>query len=409
MNNRLTTKEKSFIAVTFFYIAYTIFPLFADTTGIPVYIPAMALVVALLTMYPKAFWGESTKWFVLYIGVLLLYMILGKPIFINGLNNRILSPIYRIIIESACILPNITIMNVLLYRNNIRLYKVMGYGSLALLLASFLYILPLVMSTSNVLREDLHNIEVVVRPKGLPAYDLMHAYALMILPLCLWLKISDRRLRLGILSVLLLFAYIITKTSVSTSLVVMAVAVLFACLFDARKLQRSVLSFSVVFFIGYVLSQYGFFLKVVDGLMPYFEGTTVAFKLEDLHTSMVQGQVTGSSLTSRMDYHQVPKDAFFANPIVGTDKAGGHSKILDMLGTMGLLAFIPYFMILYTSLKRYAFRIKDIELKSYLYFSFILASVYLYTKGIFGTPGYLFMLVIVPSIIVSLCSSKKYN
>ncbi len=109
-----------------------------------------------------------------------------------------------------------------------------------------------------------------------------------------------------------------------------------------------------------------------------------------------------------MDYHQMSKDAFIANPIVGTDRAGGHSKILDLLGSMGLLAFIPYFMVLFAGLKRFAFRLKkDVGFKSYLYFSFILACVYLYTKGIFGNPGYLFTLVIVPSIIMSVYSLKN--
>lgn len=407
MNSQLLTKDKAFILFSFFYIAYSIFPLFADTTGIPIFIPALTVTAVLLLMYPKAFWGQSTKWFVAYVGVLFLYVVLGKPIFINALSPT-LSSTYRIIIESAWILPNITIMNVLLYRNNTRLYELVGYGSLALLVVSFLYVLPLVMSTSNVLREDLHNLE-VARPKGLPGYDLMHAYTLMILPLCLWVKESAGKIRYCYLAILLLFAYMVTQTAVSTSLVVMAVAVLFARIFDIKKLQRSILVLSLLLFIGYVLSQYGFFLKVVDGLMPYFEGTAVSLKLEDLHTSMVQGQVTGSSLTGRMNHHQTSIDSFLKNPIVGSDLAGRHSKILDLLGAMGLLAFIPYFMILYTGLRRYAFRIKDKELKSYLYFSFILAGVYLCTKGIFGSPGYLFMMVIVPCLLMCVSSFKRKN
>ena len=407
MNNLLSTKDKAFILFSFFYIAYSIFPLFADTTGIPIFIPALTVTAVFLLMYPKAFWGQSTKWFVVYVGVLFLYIVLGKPIFINALSPT-LSSTYRIIIESAWILPNITIMNVLLYRNNTRLYELVGYGSLALLVVSFLYVLPLVMSTSNILREDLHNLE-VARPQGLPGYDLMHAYTLMILPLCLWVKESGGKIRYCYLAILLLFAYMVVQTAVSTSLVVMAMAVLFACIFNIKKLQRSILVFSLLLIIGYVLSQYGFFLKVVDGLMPYFEGTAVSIKLEDLHTSMVQEEVTGSSLTGRMNHHLTSIDSFLNNPIVGSDLAGRHSKILDLLGAMGLLAFIPYFMILYTGLKRYAFRIKDKELKSYLYFSFILAGVYLCTKGIFGSPGYLFMMVIVPCLLMCVSSFKRKN
>lgn len=405
MSNKLSIKDKAFIAITFFNIAYTIFPLFADVTGIPVFIPSLTVTAVLLLMYPQYFLGKSTKWLIAYIGVLLFYTTLGKPIFINGLNSS-LPPIYRITIESAWILPNITIMNVLLYKNDKRLFQIFGYGSIVLLVFSFLYILPLVAATTNILREDIQELE-SVRPKGFPGYDLMHAYTLMILPLCLCVKKSAGKMKYCYLAILLLFSYMITQTAVTTSLVVMLVAVLFACIFDIRKLQRSVMIICLFLIAGYVLNQYGFFLKLIEVLIPYFEDTAVAYKLEDIRISMLQGQITGSSLTGRMDYHQISKDAFIANPFFGTNRSGGHSKILDLLGAMGLLAFIPYFMILYTGLRRYAFRIKDKELKSYLYFSYILACVYLYTKGIFGNPGYLFMTVIVPSIILSVNSSKK--
>lgn len=404
MSSRLSVKDKAFVAISLFYIIYSIFPLFADMTGIPVFIPALVVVGALLVLFPKAFMGISTKWFIAYIGVLILYFILGKPIFINGLNQS-LPPLYRIIIESAWILPNMTIMNVLLYKNDARLFRVIGYGSIGLLVASFLYILPMVMESANYLREDLGNID-VIRPIGLPGYDLMHAYTLMILPLCLFVKHRTGRIRYWYLALLLLFAYMVTQTAVTTSLVVMLVAVLFVCLFDVNRLRRSLLILGIVSLVGYVLYQYGFFLMLVDGLMPYFEDTAVSFKLQDLHTSMIRGQITGGSLTGRMDYHEISKDAFWKNPIIGSDRAGGHSKILDILGSMGLLAFMPYFMIVYTSIKRYAVRMENGELRAYLYLSFMLAAIYLYTKGIFGNPGYLFTLVIVPSIIISVKSSK---
>ncbi|MBR5530286.1 MAG: hypothetical protein IKU63_02105 [Bacteroidaceae bacterium] len=406
MSSRLSGKDKAFVAISFFFIIYSIFPLFANVTGIPVFIPALVVVGTLLLLFPKAFMGISTKWFIAYIGVLILYIILGKPIFINGLNQS-LPPLYRIIIEAAWILPNITIMNVLLYKNDVRLFRVIGYGSIGLLVASFLYILPKVMESANYLRDDLGDID-VIRPVGLPGYDLMHAYTLMILPLCLLVKHRTGRNRYWYLALLLLFAYMVTRTAVTTSLVVMSVAVLFVFLFDVNRQRRTLLRLGIVLLFGYVLYKYGFFLMFADGLMPYFEDTAVSFKLQDLHTSMTRGQITGETLTGRMDYHEISKDAFWENPIIGSDRVGGHSKILDILGSMGLLSFIPYFMILYSSLKRYAFRLKkDVELKPYLYFSFLLACVYLYTKGIFGNPGYLFMLVIVPSILISINSLNK--
>ena len=76
---------------------------------------------------------------------------------------------------------------------------------------------------------------------------------------------------------------------------------------------------------------------------------------------------------------------------------------------MGLLAFIPYIMILYRSLKGFLIRVGDKDLKSYLYFSFILSGIYLYTKGLFGHPGYLFTLVLVPSIIIAVNNEGSYR
>ncbi len=408
MANSLSVKDKAFLVIIFFYIAYTIFPLFSDLTGIPIYVPSLFLIVALLWMYYQAFMRVPTQWFLAYIVVLILYIIFGKQLYINGLDQS-LSPLYRVVIESAWLLPSVTIMNVLLYKNDMRLYRIVGYGSLILLIISFLYVLPMVVTYSNYLREDFESLG-YERPLGLPDYTLMHAYTLMLLPLCLLLKKTIGRMRYVSIILLLLFSYMITQTAVFTSIVVMLMSFFFAYLFDVKRLGRSVLVLGVVFFIGYVLYQYGFFLMIVDGLMPYFEGTAVASKLEDLHTSMIRGEIIGGTMTTRMSVHQLSKEAFWNNPIVGSDIVHiGHSKILDMLGAMGLLAFIPYIMILYSGLKGFVIRVKDKELKAYLYFSFILSGIYLYTKGLFGSPGYLFTLVIVPSIIMAINKGVSYR
>ena len=215
-------------------------------------------------------------------------------------------------------------------------------------------------------------------------------------------------------ALLLLFSYMVTKTAVFTSLVVMLIIFLFVYLYDVNSKERSVFVLGVVLLMGYVLYECGVFLLIVDGLMPYFEGTVVISKLEDLRASLIRGEITGGTITTRMIVHQQSKDAFWENPLIGSELVHlGHSKILDLLGSMGLLAFIPYIMILCSSLKSLIVHVKDRELKAYLYFSFIIAGVYLYTKGLFGSPGYLFTLVIVPSIIMTMnkdiALSKRYG
>ena len=136
--------------------------------------------------------------------------------------------------------------------------------------------------------------------------------------------------------------------------------------------------------------------------MPYFDGTAVEDKLLDIHNSLSVGMVVGDTLTGRMDFHAISRNSFFSNPLFGASRVGGHSKFLDVLGSMGLFVFVPYIMILVSSLKSQQRFITSQSARSYLLISFVIACVFLYSKGIFGSPGYLFMLVIVPSLIMTM-------
>lgn len=408
MDNSLTKKERIFVFLSFFYVLYTIFPLFGDITGIPAYAPAALVVVVLYSLYPQAIMTKSTFWFYCYIGVLFFYIFIGKRFHINGL-SPVLSQTYRVLIEAGWILPSVTIVNVLNYKNNPYLYKIIGFGSIILLVLSFLYILPLVLSSANYLRASLGE-EQVLRPMGLPAYDLMHAYTLMLLPLCLMLKKSmDVKQKLLYLIILVLFIYIIIQTSVTTSLVLALLVFIFVLIFDANAIPSSLFKISVLALIAYVLYLNGFFLIALKGLMPYFEGTAVAYKIQDLYDSLILGKVTGESLTARQDLHMSSKMAFYNNPLWGDSVVGGHSKVLDMLGTMGLIGFVPFVMIIISIMKSYISRIRNKELNSYLCFSFILSAIFLYTKGIFGGPGFLFTFLLVPVLIMLVKNNENFK
>ena len=39
-----------FLTIALFYIAYIIFPLFSDLTGIPVYVPSLVVFIGLIAM-----------------------------------------------------------------------------------------------------------------------------------------------------------------------------------------------------------------------------------------------------------------------------------------------------------------------------------------------------------------------
>ena len=382
--------------VSLFYIIYTIFPLFADLTGIPVYIPALFVVIVLGILFPNVFKTEPFKWFFVYILSLALYSLVGKPIHINGLSQT-LSPWNRLIIEAAWTMPSVFILGVLTSLKSESLYRVITWGSIICLVISFMYVLPMLSANANYLREDM---ETDIRPIGVPEYALMHAYALMIFPLCLFMKNSKRVKKLIFLTLVLFFGYMVTKTAVTTSLFLMLFSVLIVYIYNPNNSIKTVALLIIVFIIAVILKYIGAYSAFLEFIMPYFEGTAVYEKLLDMHHSLSTGMVVGDTLTGRMDFHGMSREAFLTNPLFGSTGIGGHSKILDVLGSMGLFVFIPYIMILISSLKRLQRQCDSKSTRMYLLISFLLASVFLYTKGIFGAPGYLFMLVLVPSLII---------
>lgn len=391
MDDKISFREKIFLGVCFLYILYTIFPLFADISGIPVYLPSILLVSVVLILYPKVLGTRVFMWFCVYVLVLILYILLGKSFHINGLEQT-LSPWYRLVVESAWILPAVLIGGVLVQLNSTRLYRIISYGCIVIYLASFFYVLPLLDADSHFLREE--------------GYDLMHSYALLIFPVCLCVKKSYRLRRVGWLGILMIFAYMVIRTAITTGLFVALFSIIVVMLYNPRKRMRTIFSFASLAILIFVMDSFDAFVGLIDVVRPYFEETPVAYKLDDIRESILRNHLIGDTLTVRLDFHEMSRNAFFRNPIFGSDGVGGHSKVLDLAGSAGLVGFIPYLMMIISMLKAYMRAAKSSESGSYVVISFLLAGVYLYSKGIFGSPGYLSMMVIVPSIIMSMDSKE---
>lgn len=395
----LTRKEKTFLFISLIYILFNTFPLFADLAPIPVQFVCIFVAASLFALYPNAITSKVTKWFLIFIAILLANAVLGRHIHINGLSNDTLPAMWRITIEVAWILPAILMMSILLKLDNPKLYKAIGFGSVFILTFSFLYILPLLMAHSNILRaasteESLD----FTRPLGLPDYTLMHAYVFMLPGLCMYMKKHTGRGKIISLLLIVLFYYVITQTAVSTSITMGLLIILFSLVYDDRNKQKSVLWGVIAVSAFFAAYQMGLVLAFVDWLMPFFEGTAVSFKLQDVHDSIVNGAIQGGSFEGRADHHELSQLSFLANPIFGGGKAGGHSHVLDTLGTVGLVGFIPFFMTVWIVMKNYV-NIVGKNDRIYMYLVFAISAVYLYNKGIFGSNGWLFMCVIAPSLI----------
>ena len=403
----LSGTEKMFLFVSLSYIIFFAFPLFADLTHIQPQFVCMFAAILLLFLYPNAFTSKVSRWFFIFISVLFVNAMLGRHIHINGLSNDTLPAMWRITIEAAWVLPAILMMSILQKLDNPNLYKAIGYGSVIILTISFLYILPLLMAHSNILRAALieGGLE-FTRPLGLPDYTLMHAYVFILPGLCMYMKKNTGIKKYISFLLIVLFFYVITQTAVSTSITIGLFIVLFSFIYNEKNKQKSVAWGIVAICVFFVAYQLGLVLAFVDWLMPFFDGTVVSLKLQDIHDSIVYGAIQGESFEGRANHHELSQMSFLENPIFGGGKAGGHSHVLDTLGTVGLIGFIPFFLTVWFSMKNYT----NIIIKNdriYMYLVFGIAGVYLYQKGIFGSTGWLFMCVIAPSLVKTIINETS--
>lgn len=400
-----STKERFFLYITFFYIVVNIFPLFTDIIHVPTFVPALFVSLLLGIAYFNILFSKPMKWFIAYVFILVFYNLIGLKFHINGLSTD-LPGFYKIIIETAWILPSLMISIILQKSNNFRLYKYIGNGAIILLISSFIYVLPMIMANANYLRMDF-DASGITRPLGMPGYTLMHAYALLFPALCYWSKISKGIKKFIALGITALFAYLIIRTSITTSLFVISFCIIVTMAYNPYYQTKSLFRFGVIGLLMLLFYYSGMLQNIIEELMPFFEDTAVSEKLTDIRDSLIQGEVTGGTLTVRDNLHQESINNFFSNPIIGMGYAGRHSKILDILGSSGLLVFVPFIMMIWTFTKEKAHWCSDKYYKFFIYFSIFISFIYLYQKGIFGAEGWLFTFVITPCVITSVYLNSK--
>lgn len=396
-----------FLTIALFYIAYIIFPLFSDLTGIPVYVPSLVVFIGLIAMYPFAFQQTMFRWFVVYAVIAIAYVMIGKPLTI-GIGT--VEDSKKIIIEFAFILPSLSIYLVLKSLEDTRLKRIIGFCSLTMLVLSFLYIIPLMSISENILRdaESLELEEEITIP-GLPGYGLMHAYTLLIPALCYGVRSKHGKYRFLMLLILAVYCFVVTRTSVTTSIVLMAFILVFSLFYSERNVISTAFTLGLLAFLVYLFYLADGFVLLIDWLSPFFEGTAVEPKIVDLKYSMTVGHIEGETFTNRQDLHQQSWDCFIQNPLFGTENVGGHSNVIDRLGGMGLIGAIPYFMIFVVYLKEIKVFFESQTAKVFSYLTFFIAFIYLYQKGNWSDSNWLFLLVIAPAVMQIFVKEEAFN
>ena len=338
-------KKRIFLFVSLLYILYTIVPIVQDVTGFEVRMVNLTTFLILFVLFPRAYTNLSIYWFLVYATILAIYVLFGKPLTI-GIGS--VGDSKKIFIEYAFFLPSLSIFSILFYLKDNRLYKIISVAAILSLTISFIYMMPQLLSNSNILRLSVAaSLEGKSTFFGMPSYSLMHAYVLLLPAFLFGFRIFKSWQKWGMLLVLALLLFIIVNTYITTSLVIALIIVSFTLLFDIHNMVRSIIFIILLFFIIYILHISDVFIQIFNFLIAFFDGTDAQSKMEDFKLLYLTGEIGKSSnLAGRSNLHNISWSAFFDNILFGSSPVGGHSSLIDRLGGMGLLAFIPFIMII---------------------------------------------------------------
>lgn len=399
------SRKSLFFIVAMLYIIYTIFPLFSDLIAIPVWLPSLGAFVVMALLYPQAFANKTVVWFGVYALLLTIYIFAGRPLTI-GIGT--VEDSKKIFIEFAYILPTLGIFSILYYLKDLTLIRRVIVWSAVILYLSFIVAVPL-MTQYNSLRSALDESDQELGIPGLPGYSLMHAYTLFLPVMCYAVKRFKGKRELLFLAALAVLCFVIYDTFVSASLFLMLAILFFTFFYNERSSSVFWIIFGFLAVIFIVLYEMGLFILLIDWVYPLFEGSPVAGKLIDIQASMYAGEVVGGNLVGRQELHAISWNSFFKNPLFGTSVVGGHSVLIDRLGGMGLVVFVPFAMMIITAIQRLT-ELYATSFARMFYMAGVIAGVLLmYEKGLWGCESWLMFFVLMPFGILLYEKENKYG
>lgn len=338
-------------------------------------------------------------------------IIYAATLFISLLNHQLSGIGYgtgsfdTFLIEIGFILPSIAISAILIQNKNMINYKTLTIVFICSIVISFLFVLPVVITDKAMIRRlsyyqgavngtTISN-EILKFKSGFWSYTMLHVISLSF-PI-LWglsRNIIDKNFKFICTIVSVLILYIVLQMSITTTFIyIMCIVALLFCRYLGKYGIMGVLV--VLFPLIFLLLNADFILLQMQS---YYAGTDMAPKIKDFIDIMNGGEGTHGSIEGRINFQRQAFEAFWTNPIIGSSyQGGGHSILLNRIGTTGLCGFIPYILIIYFQFKQWY---NDIPSTSKFYFllSWLGAAILLYAKNCFGQEGFLFISVIIPSL-----------
>ena len=391
-------RETFFLVLATFYVVFLIIPIFSFFIGLNISVVSIVTFAGMLLLYPKAFLNKTSVLGLIYLSILFLYYLGGKDLPSLGAGEN--PTLMRIIMATAFVIPNLAIYYILKHLNSERMYRYFCWMPIAVLIISFATFTPLIIGHNEVLRQVTYTGGEFSTDPRLPHYSLLHAYVLIMPALILAVKVIKTKLRYIFLLVAIYDFYVIAQSSVAVTIVLAVISIAFMLIYDEKDNNKSLLrtlGFGALFFL---FIEVGIVDAVMNMLVNLYDDTAAAGKMR-LFRDMLSGNelAAGNSLDTRRNLHNISINAFFANPLIGSSPVGNHSCILDRLGGLGLIGFVPYVIFLFSVFKNVAKTFVSRNAKMGFYVVSFSVLLLLYQKGLFGQECWLFFIVLAPSIL----------
>ena len=216
---------------------------------------------------------------------------------------------------------------------------------------------------------------------GVGGYNLLYPQVCILPALVLWVSNAFRKSTIKFIigaAWLASYVYFLLNSGYSIALVA-SIAGLILLFFYKRKsvtlavIITAALIFLLVYLIGY---NDGF----RNSLLEFFDGTTVAKKINDIYMSITTTD-TADSIMVRMDAYLESFTTIITYPIIGClwwSNGGGHSALLDTIakyGVFGGYIFVKIVFGLSWRLKKESDNKKDIEFANALFITVLIVTL----------------------------------
>lgn len=402
MESKRLYKGLSYLLV--FLLAALSFPI------IPAWIPPLQKIWVILLMAflvytvltQKLSWGKSTACILLYFIVLYFNAKTGD-VLISSTQIAIVEILF-LYVPSAVVLwcfakDNNTFIKTVLFVS-FALFTIEAVSSFVILQVE-----PMIIRTLYKIASDEGDTGIMFEyyRTGLMDYSMAHAIPILIPPLFYAYKKVSSTAKSKIL-LLIAIAGCVFLTWLSDSTTALMLAVLFLATGFLTNVSDIRSNFRKLIVVGVItlpiIASDDVQLAALDAAETVLGSESVfADKIEEFRYSIEnEGKMSGD-MQGRVDRYNKSLDMFFANPLWGTNtKPGNHASLIDRLGSLGLLGFIPLMLFFWYSLKRIAAYLPADSLVFFIQGIFA-AMVMLGTKGMWNWSMFYNLFILLPFII----------